>query len=319
MKHERLTELFESWSESRLTVSEAAELSELLRTDTDARQSFRENAALHGELHAAINALNLDRAASSAVPLSFLTRPRALGIAAAFLAVGLTALSLSIGWLLATPADTARVRSLNLNGGGFESLSGSIPAGFPKTSFAWSGDPSAVAAADSVHPHALKFVAAAGEANIPNSPQQSCDIFQIIDLRSRKAELEAAREAFVELTASFLDARTQDGEPIRFICKVYVFEGSPSNLADSWPPTADQVIGSGARFHISNHGANPHWSTVTTRCVIPPSAGFLVVQIGAGSASRPGQQSPQLGEQYADDVNLTLHTRSNQNEFTTKR
>ena len=317
MKPERLSELFESWSESRLTDSEAAELSTMLRTNPESLEKFRAAARFHGELHAAINAIHLEQAASSAAPHSLRMRTRTLGIAAAFLAVGLTALS--IGWLLATPADTARVKILDLHDGKFDELRGALPAGFPQSTHAWSGDPSEIAPADAAHPTALKFITAAGEANVPNSPRQSCDVFQIVDLRQRKAELESAREAFVELTASFLDARTRDGEPVRFICKVYVFEGSPENLAASWPPTADQIIGSGAQFHIGRHTSNAEWRTVTTRCVIPPSAGFLVVQIGAGNASHPGRTSPQLGEQYADDIHLTLHTRPHQSEFTARR
>ena len=51
-----------------------------------------------------------------------------------------------------------------------------------------------------------------------------------------------------------------------------------------------------------------------TRCVLPPTAGFLVVHIGAGSAGNPGQASPKLSEQYADDIRLTLHTRQNKAE-----
>ena len=51
-----------------------------------------------------------------------------------------------------------------------------------------------------------------------------------------------------------------------------------------------------------------------TRCVLPPTAGFLVVHIGAGSAGAPGSASPKLGEQFADDIHLTLHTRQNKAE-----
>jgi len=51
-----------------------------------------------------------------------------------------------------------------------------------------------------------------------------------------------------------------------------------------------------------------------TRCVLPPTAGFLVVQIGVGSAGKPGRASPKLGEQFADDIRLTLHTRQNKAE-----
>ena len=57
------------------------------------------------------------------------------------------------------------------------------------------------------------------------------------------------------------------------------------------------------------------WQTLTTRCVLPPTASFLVVQLGAGSAGQPGQASPKLGAQYADDIRLTLRTRQNKAEL----
>ena len=308
MKHDPLEALFEAWSESRLTSSEAAELSALLRADAKTRARFQEAAAFHGQLHAAINALSLEQALSPVRTATFPPRSRALGMAAALLFVGLTAMSL--GWLLASPEEIPRMRHIGIQDGQFEQRRGATPTGFPRASFTWGGDPSEFTTTpDSAHPHALRFQAAAGEPNVPNSPQQSCDIFQIIDLKSCQAELLSSREAFVELTASFLDTRTQQGAPIRFMCKVYVFEGAPTDVAESWPPAADQTIGSGAQFYVSKPRANSDWKTVSTRCVLPPSAGFLVVQISAGSAERFDQHSPQLGEQFATDIRLMLHTR----------
>jgi len=39
------------------------------------------------------------------------------------------------------------------------------------------------------------------------------------------------------------------------------------------------------------------------------------VQLGAGSAGQPGEAAPKLGDQYADDVRLTLRTRQNKTEL----
>ena len=317
MKHDPLEALFEAWSESRLTSSEAAELSALLRADVKTRARFQEAAAFHGQLHAAINALSLEQALSPARTTSFTPSSRALGMAAALLVVGLTAMS--VGWLLASPEEIPRVRHVTIQDGQFEQRSGATPIGFPRASFIWGGDPSEFTATpDRAHPHALRFLEAAGEPNVPNSPQQSCDIFQIIDLKSCQTELLNSREAFVELSASFLDARTQKGAPIRFMCKVYVFDGAPTGVAESWPPAADQTIGSGAQFYVSKQQANSGWKTVSTRCVLPPSAGFLVVQISAGSAGRSEQHAPQLGEQFATNIRLTLHTRPSHAETTAR-
>jgi len=313
MNQERHNILFDAWSESRLTPAEATELSALLRADPEALTRFRTDAAFHGQLHAALDALNLDQASAPEKTVAFLSRGRALGLAAMLLAVGLTVASL--GWMLTAYAEHSEIRSLGIQDGGFDALKGRVPDGFPSEIFTWGGDPSEITAADATHPTTLRFLEAAGEPNIPNSPRQSCDVFQIVDLKSVRDQLLTSSEAYVELQASLLDARSEKNAPVRFISKIYVFEGAPNDVAKNWPPQHDQVLASGAQFHVSHGGKSGEWKTLTTRCVLPPTAGFLVVQLGAGSAGKPGQASPQLGEQFADDIRLTLHTRQNKAEL----
>jgi hypothetical protein len=313
MKPERLDALFDAWSESRLTAAEATELSAHLRADPEARARFRADAAFHGQLHAAVDEANLEQATSPANVATWSQPTRTLGMAAMFLAVGLT--TASFGWLFAARADHAQTRPLGIHDGGFDELKGALPAGFPTANFTWGGDPSEVAAADADHPTALRFLEAAGEPNIPNSPRQSCDVFQIIDLRSVRGELLGSSEAYVELQARLLDRRAQTSQPVRFIGKIYVFEGNPQEVARQWPPQPDQVLGSGQWFHVSRGGASGSWQTLTTRCVLPPTAGFLVVQLGVGSVGNTGDPSPKLGAQFADDVRLTLRTRQGKAEL----
>ena len=310
MNDERYQVLFDAWSESRLTPAEATELSTLLRTDPEARARFRTDAAFHGQLHAALDGLNLDQATAPTKPIDFPSRNRTLGLAAMLLAVGLTVASL--GWLLSARAEHAETRPLGIRDGSFDALKGRLTDGFPSEIFTWGGDPSEVASVAG-HPTALRFLEAAGEPNIPNSPRQSCDVFQVIDLKSVRTELLTSSEAYVELQANIHDARPAHAQPVRFIAKVYVFEGDPASIVGNWPPVADQVLGSGAQFQVMHGGAG--WQTLTTRCVLPPTAGFLVVQLGAGSAGQPGQASPKLGAQYADDIRLTLRTRQNKAEL----
>ena len=310
MNDERYQVLFDAWSESRLTPAEATDLSALLSTDTEDRARFRTHAAFHGQLHAALDALNLDQASASEKIAAFPSRSRTLGLAAMLLAVGLTVASL--GWLLSARAEHAETRPLGIRDGSFDALKGRLTDGFPSEIFTWGGDPSEVASVAG-HPTALRFLEAAGEPNIPNSPRQSCDVFQVIDLKSVRTELLTSSEAYVELQANIHDARPAHAQPVRFIAKVYVFEGDPASIVGNWPPVADQVLGSGAQFQVMHGGAG--WQTLTTRCVLPPTAGFLVVQLGAGSAGQPGQASPKLGAQYADDIRLTLRTRQNKAEL----
>ena len=310
MNDERYQVLFDAWSESRLTPAEATELSTLLRTDPEARARFRTDAAFHGQLHAALDGLNLDQATAPTKPIDFPSRSRTLGLAAMLLAVGLTVASL--GWLLSARAEHAETRPLGIRDGSFDALKGRLTDGFPSEIFTWGGDPSEVASVAG-HPTALRFLEAAGEPNIPNSPRQSCDVFQVIDLKSVRTELLTSSEAYVELQANIHDARPAHAQPVRFIAKVYVFEGDPASIVGNWPPVADQVLGSGAQFQVMHGGAG--WQTLTTRCVLPPTAGFLVVQLGAGSAGQPGQASPKLGAQYADDIRLNLRTRQSKAEL----
>ena len=312
MKPERLDALFDAWSESRLTPAEATELSAHLRADPEARARFREAAAFHGHLHAALDGLNLDQASAPAKTLDFPQRSRTLGFVAMLLGVALTVAS--FGWALASRSDRTVSRSLDIQDGGFDGVAGKVAAGFPASAFTWGGDPSEVVRAGD-HATALRFLEAAGEQTIPNSPRQSCDVFQIVDLRSVRDQLLTSGEAFVELSVSLRDDRPAGSETIRFISKVYVFEGSPADIVGHWPPVADQTLGSGAQFRVSRGGADGAWRPLTTRCVVPPTAGFLVVQIGVGSAGSPGSNSPKLGSQFADDVRLTLRTRPSKAEL----
>ena len=315
MNEERYDLLFDAWSESRLTPAEAAELSALLRFNPQLRARFRADAAFHGQLHAALDGLNLDQAAAPAKTLDFPQRSRTLGFVAMLLGVALTVAS--FGWALASRSDRAESRSLDIQDGGIDGVTGQIAEGFPARAFTWGGDPSEVVRAGD-HATALRFLEAAGEQTIPNRPRQSCDVFQIVDLRAVRDQLLTSGEAFVELSVSLRDDRPAGSETIRFISKVYAFEGSPADIIGHWPPVADQTLGSGAQFHVSRGGADGAWRPLTTRCVVPPTAGFLVVQIGVGSAGAPGSASPQLGRQFADDVRLTLRTRPSKAELASR-
>lgn len=309
MNRERLDDLAEAWSESRLTLSEAAELSSMLRTSPEARARFLDSARLVGELHIALDEINMDKAANKAVAPR--VHSERFSHVTMLLAFGL--LFVSLGWLLSARADYPEIRPLGINDGGFDMIRGHLPEGFPTETFTWGGDPSEIITTTD-HNHVLRFLEAAGEPNIPNSPSQSCDVFQIIDLKSVKKSLATSSEAYVELQANVLDGRIKRGKAVRFIAKVYVFEGSPHEIIKNWPPQPDQVLASGAQFYVSSGLKPREWKTISTRCVLPPTAGYMVIQIGAGSAGKPGEPSPTLGEQFADDIRLTMHTRQSKTE-----
>ncbi len=305
MDNDRFELLFDAWAESRLTKDEASELSALLRHDPAARARFKQAAAFHGHLHAAADSFSLESVAEKK-PVEFPSRPLGLSLVASLLAVGLTVSS--FGWLMAARTHRTEVQQLGVSDGGFDAVKGALPRGFPSVPYRWSGDPCEVVAAEG-RSSAVRFVEAEGEANVPNGRKQSCDIFQIIDLREVRDQLLSSGEAYAELQAELRDARPAGATPVRFIAKVYVFEGTPDTIIGRWPTTNDQSLGSGAQFRVTQGGKTGEWRTTTAKCVLPPDAGFLVIQIGVGNAGAPGRNSPPLGQQYVDDVRLRLITR----------
>jgi hypothetical protein len=146
-----------------------------------------------------------------------------------------------------------KVLPLEIHDGGFELMRGTVPKGFPRESFIWSGDPCEITIADSEHPNALHFKAV-GEPILPYSQRNFCDVFQVIDLNSVRAELGNSGTAFVELYASFLDGRSRPVGAVQFASKIYAFKGLPNCRADQWPPSGDQMLAYGAEFYLSSGG-----------------------------------------------------------------
>ena len=306
MDNDRFELLFDAWAESRLTKDEASELSALLRHDPAARARFKQAAAFHGHLHAAADSFSLESVAERK-PIEFPSRPRGLGLVASLLAVALTVSS--FGWLMAARTHRTEIQRLDVHDGGFDAVKGALPGGFPSAVHRWSGDPGEAVTAEGRN-SVVRFLEARGESSAPNARRQSCDIFQVVDLRQVRDQLLSSGEAYVELRADLRDSRPAESTPVRFIVKVYVFEGTPDSIFGRWPPTSDQSLGSGAQFRVTQGGETGGWRTTTARCVLPPDAGFLVIQIGVGSAGEPGLDSPPLGRQFVDDVRLTLVTRN---------
>jgi hypothetical protein len=58
----------------------------------------------------------------------------------------------------------------------------------------------------------------------------------------------------------------------------------------------------------SKGGAPQAWHTVTAKVLLPAHAEFAVVQLVAGKTQAGAGQPSEFGEQFADDVRLTLKT-----------
>lgn len=229
--------------------------------------------------------------------------------AAAGVAVGLFAASMV--WAITGPAEMVATASrlFALAEGSFEGMAGRVTRGFPVESGMWSGDRAEIVEAGGASDggRMLRFVQAEREPALPSIGAASCDVYQIVDLLSLRADLERG-EATLELSARFLDARDGAGDAVKFICRLYVFSGSPDSLQAEWPFTQKEALASGSG-QVDSPGANPGvWREVSTRVLLPPQAEFAVVHLVAHRPGNPAGTEAAFGEQFADDVRLTLKT-----------
>ena len=219
-----------------------------------------------------------------------------------------------MAWAIASPGAVAtESRLVTLVDGSFEARIGRLPSGFPPTPGIWSGDESEIVEAGDAKPHdghrLLRFIRAEGERNAPDNPAESCDIFQVVDLRSLRTGSQKPDDSVLELSAQFLDARSVASEPVRMACHIYLFDGDPEPLRSVWPLNLRDALGSGVGQITSWGGPEAgRWRKVSARCVMPPNATLAVVHVGCGRVPGRIGSPPVLGAQFADDVRLTLIT-----------
>ncbi|CAN5877300.1 hypothetical protein BH11VER1_BH11VER1_20260 [soil metagenome] len=293
-----------------------AELNTLLRNDPDARKAMA--TSLVNE-QALIHHLRDESIVSILEPLpvsTALARPsrwiqwRPLWAAAAGIVFGMLCTSAVFGYVMPRAVVTA-ARLFSLVDGSFEKQSGRVASGFPLTMGTWSGDDAKIVKSDAVESkdgrQMLRFMRAEGDPAVPNSPANSCDVYQLVDLRSLKADA-GSSEATLEMSAQLLDARDAEGAPVYFSCRVYVFSGSPESLKAEWPLTRKEALAFGSAEWRSTGGLPKTWHEMTAKVLLPPQADFAVVQLVAGKTATNGNQPAEFGEQFADDVQLTLKT-----------
>lgn len=296
------------YQDGALSADEVVALEAEMRADAAKRRAFAgaqmRSMALHDRFRQ--DAFRVQPPAKrSAWLASLVSRPFAA--AAAGLAFGLVCASFA--WAVASPSAVATmVRVFALEDGSFEKSFGKLPSGFPRQTGLWGGDDAEIvstgpSAKDGSH--ALRFVRAEGDENMPGSPANSCDVWQLVDLRGLKATARA--EATLELSASFLDARAERGEDIRFHVRVYAFAGAPERLHSEWPMAIKEALAFGSNTVGSSGGHPDLWLKATARTVLPSGVDFAVVQLVA-SKQAPHGTAAQFGEQFADEVRLTLRT-----------
>jgi hypothetical protein len=321
---ERLDELLLESRTRTLSTAEREELNATLRTCEDARahaaQELMDDAALAEELRAAQmeSLLTADSGGMLGAPQPFAEVQRRTGwlqwrpLTAAAAGVVLGLFCATVAWAMASPRAVATMmRVFALEDGSFEKMSGAVPSGFPKQTGVWSGDASEVVSGNVAKAQdgtrVLRFVRAEGDATVPNSPANSCDVWQLVDLRGLKAGGDDG-DATLELSVSFLDARkTRSTARVLFGVRVYAFAGDPSALGAEWPMAIKDALAFGAGQTESWGGAPDKWRTVAAKAMLPTGADFAVVHLVATKWT-PRGKAAEFGEQFADNVQFTLKT-----------
>lgn len=228
--------------------------------------------------------------------------------AAAGLVIGL--FGASVAWAISTSEWTATAsRVTGLGDAGFEEgTAGPIDPGFPRTTGHWSGDEAALVDFDGASEggRVLQFVSPGADVPAPGGRAISCDVFQLVDLRTLRSANAGEGDAMLELSADFRDGRAAGTQPsVTFMVQIFLFAGDPSILHQAWPHNLGEALASGAAFVHTIGETKPEWHRLGAKCLVPPGAGFAVIQL----AARPNLRPAELESLFADGVALTLTTR----------
>jgi len=229
---------------------------------------------------------------------------RPLTAAAAGIVLGMLCTSVVFGYSMPRLAQ----RVFELANPEFELGTGKLPSGLPRRVGIWSGDEVEIIVRPDLKPsegaQVLRFVKAEIQEGLVRSAR-SCDVFQLIDLRSLRDHIKPGEEAALELSADFLDARGAPGPTVRFACALMLFAGDPAELHTDWPAALDDILSAGKDQIDCGDGLAGRWHRLTARCVFPLGADFALLRVNVAQVN---PVPVEFGQQFADNVKLVLKT-----------
>lgn len=290
-----LDELITRWREGRLSDEELRHLTETLDT-AECRAALRDDWFLEAALPEALHTSHLLKVSEPLQRRKWTgwLSWRPLTAAAAGIVFGMFCASLA--WAVSSPRATSE-RLFSLINGSFDEAR--LVRGFPRQIGVWSGDEAAIADGR------LRFIKPESNSTDPQGRAIACDVFQLVDLRPLRPTRATEGNAVLELSARFADERPYNTKPsVTFFCQLYLFQGDPSQMHQSWPQGVPDALASGSA-QVTTLGSDTKGSRqLTTRCLVPAEADFAVIQI----AVRPNLRPAKLDGLFADDVTLMLKT-----------
>ncbi len=315
MNSDRMHELINAWLESSLTEAEVKELNQRLRESELDRQRFRESASFHGLLHWAMAA---DAVANvSTVNSSFKVQKRSRFAGSAARPMLLTLLAgvlvgvscTSFAWAVVSGLQNTSSRvDVDLVDGSFESMQGAVPSFFPDQPGVWSGDEAEVVTADwaAEGKHAVKLFRTGFSRSQLGGTARSCDVYQIVDLRP----LQRARgegKFLLELSGKFMTELVVNQPPLQAGFSLQLFDGGSRLDSANWSETRNQAISSsGSHLDVQKKSGPGEWRFLSSQCELPLNAEFAVVTLFVQNTNPSDTFDPSVGNQYVDDVRLSL-------------
>jgi hypothetical protein len=309
-----------------------SELEAVLRSDPEFRREYLRYINLEFHAPAALQSIQGPQPEAEPIPWPRLEQstpepasPKPPGKRLGFLgqwrplAAGILLGMASASWAISQRIHFWIVKSVPIQNADFEKSAGMLPSVFPTGPGLWSGDPTEVApppipVSGSL---ALHFLSPAGPSAAPGA--NSCDTYQWVDLRPFHSMLGTNPEADLELSAAFLDTRPQPGTPVRFTAYLFLFQAEPTSGELSRQRLQQETVAMGKKTWVSHGGQPvPEWKTLTARCAFPPEANWALLQISAGRDTRAGTALPDLGQQWADQIQLKLRVPSTSSPQTGK-
>lgn len=300
MKPNELDTLIDDCLEGRLSESDAAKLSTHLEQSAEARARYWDAASIHGLLESSLQTASLRVITGQASAITPKTTRwmqwRPLTAAAAGLIIGLFSASMVFAYAVPRVVATAS-RLTALMDGSFENAAEPLPSGLPEEFGVWSGkEPNQVRVDVVDGERVLRFL------ECKRGPSA---VLQLIDLRTLRADPNEG-EAKLVLSARIRDDRAEVGDPFRFSMHLSLFSGSPDSLRKTWPTAKKEAISSGSAVLESRGGTPKSWRELSAKTLVPPGADFALVQIGVLDPGAFPKHSATFGEQFVDDVQLTL-------------
>jgi hypothetical protein len=299
------------------------QLEDALRSDAQFRREYLRYINLEFHAPAALQSLHGPQTAPDAIPFAPHLPPleqaapqttsHRLGFLGQWrpLAAGILLGMASASWAISQRSPFWIVKSVPIQNADFEKSAGMLPSVFPTGPGLWSGDPTEAAPppVPGSGALALHFLSPSGPNAAPGA--NSCDTYQWVDLRPFHSMLGEHPGTDLELSAAFLDTRHDQGTPVRFTSYLFLFQAEPSPGELPRQRLQQETVAMGKKSWVSQGGQSvPEWKTLTARCAFPPEANWALLQISAGRDTKAGTPLPELGQQWADRIQLKLRAPS---------